>query len=515
MVQFGIKSDEYKQFSQKSAIAKLKRYMNDIKRAVYPKSLVMVLTLTALLIWISSLVLPGFVVDSRAGVMIGSQILVNGLLFGQHNNGWSAYANLLFFYVTFQLLRGKQPRETVFVMLLCAATLPFFSGIQRDEGTDVVLPVVSWGWGVVLWLISLILVASSAMVRSAVITGTSIKVLGFGIFAILVAILVVHQRQWQAANIQEREMYLPEGVAFTNARFSGIPFDWPDGPLVSSDAVISLDIDPILFSGRDGSPQLELPKLVAFRQGEFDWYTYEDPYLYPRVKVRKVASAGTKVFLFQAKQTTEGAVIRIIDTVSKVVLYEQRFATTWRKGWNSVFFPKGTGDWWAGLSIGYDRAINRALGLYDQREPKKPRALLHPEEAHTACDVGSENVDGIDGLRMWDGRQVMVSMGFLNARVGFCSESYIGLINFNEHLQPNSNKSNPRYFVMVFDRRTLMPIASFVENVKCPEQCKDIAQQTVKGIRISDETAVVETMQQNFATQRNLPSKENYHLYYK
>lgn len=502
-------------FPKKRDIALLKRYMTDIKRAVNAKSLVMVLTLTALLSWISSLALPGFVVDSRVGSMIGSQILVNGLLFGWHNNGWAAYANLFFFYATLQLLRGKQPRETVFVMLLCAATLPFFSGIQRDEGTNVVLPVVSWGWGAVLWSISLILVASSAAVRSAVITGTGIKFLGFGIFAILVAILVVHQRQWQAANIQEREMYLPEGVAFTNARFSGIPFDWPDGPLVSSDAVISLDIDPKLFSARDGSPQLELPKLLAFRQGGFDWYTYEDPYLQPRVKVRKVASTETQVILFQAKQTTEGAVIRIIDTVSKAVLYEQRFATTWRKGWNSVFFPQGTGGWWAGLPIGYDRAINRALGLYDQREPKKPRALLHLEEAHTACDVGSENVDGIDRLRMWDGRQAMVSMGFLETQIGFCSESYIGLIYFNGHLQSNSFPRLTRYFVMVFDRKTLMPIASFLESVKCPEQCKDTAQQTVRGIRISDETAVVETTQEAFTAKRDLPPKERYHLYYK
>ena len=480
------------------------------------KRLVVVLTFAALLSWIGSLALPGFVVDSRAGSMQGSQILVSGLLFGWANIGWAAYANLFFLYVAFQLLRGRQPKATVVAMLLLAATLPFFSGIQRDEGTSVVLPIVSWGWGAVLWTISLIVVASAAAVRTGVIAGASIKLLGVGIIGILAALIYVHQRQWQAANMQEREMYLPAGVAFTNGTFSHLPFVWPDGPVVPSDAVFSLDVEPDLFSAKkDDRPRLELPKLPALRLGGFDWYTLEDPYLSQvHVKVRKVASAATKVIQFEAKRTKEGAVIRINDADSKTALYEQRFGTIWRKEWQTQFFPTATNGWWEGLAIGYDRAINRALGLYDKRE-LKARVALHPEVAHTACNIGSENVDGIDGLRVWDGRHAMVNIAFQKVRVGFCSESYIGLVYVNEHLQSNPSAQNVRFFVTVFDRETLMPTASFVEHVKCPAQCKDTSPLNVSGVRISDEAVVIETTQETITAERNLPSKDRYHLYYK
>ena len=113
------------------------------------KSPVIALTRTGVVIWIVSLLLPGFVIEYVDGVWYGFNILWAGLLFGWSVNGWAAYANLLFFYVIRRLFNGKNAYQFAVFMFLLAATLPIFRGVINDEGPMGLERGASWGMSLI------------------------------------------------------------------------------------------------------------------------------------------------------------------------------------------------------------------------------------------------------------------------------------------------------------------------------------------------------------------------------
>ena len=115
--------------------------------------------------WLISLMLPAFLVDGTGDLMVGLEALFFGTLFGWVVRGWAAYANLFFVIATIRLMTGGQPCKSVVVMLALAATLPAFQGAIISEGASA-SPVVSWGWGAFLWIVSLLLCTLAAAVRA-------------------------------------------------------------------------------------------------------------------------------------------------------------------------------------------------------------------------------------------------------------------------------------------------------------------------------------------------------------
>jgi hypothetical protein len=126
-------------------------------------------------LWLVSLALPGFIVQGRTEVWNGGNILWLGLLFGWAVLGFAVYANLFFVPVAIRLFLGKRPTIAVGLMLVLAATLPFFRGVIADEGSGAVLPVVSWGWGAVLWIVAIVLLALAAAVRAGRAAATTAR----------------------------------------------------------------------------------------------------------------------------------------------------------------------------------------------------------------------------------------------------------------------------------------------------------------------------------------------------
>lgn len=454
------------------------------------------LVYAAALLWLASLALPGFVVLSRTEPWTGANILLGGLLFGWLVLGFAVYANLFFVPIAIQLLMGRSPRVSAVLMVALAATLPLFKGVIQDEGSGNVLPVVSWGWGAVLWVASITLLALAAAASAGSVSKLGVRIVGASAMVTLAYIGMLHIRQSQQANEQEREIYLSSGVAFTRAQMCGVPFTWPAASLIASDAIVALDIDPKL---KEAGSYVSLPALMRYREDSFDW-----------VKYRPTGGGGAEISVrspvgdrpaptLQVKQTKEGAVIRVLEAGSARVLYEQQLKSRPRADGYVNFCPYARPAW-SGLVKGYDAAVARALGV-DGSPLKTPHRSLQSEAALQACDVGADDIDGVDGLRAWDGREVVLMPEWMRKHKAFCSSSYIALTYLTHFNASDSNDLSA--YVRVYDRQSLEPLAAFAGQ-SCPpgSVCKEGSKEIISGVRIADQAAVVVTGRGELTTRR-------------
>lgn len=435
--------------------------------------------------WLISLALPGFIIYSRAEAWYGGEILLFGLIFGWLVHGWAAYANIAFFYVAVKLLSGQRPYRSVLALLGLVATLPFFKGVIEDEGSGAALPVVSWGWGAVVWIYSLALLAMASAIQARLLSLREARRL-LGLLSVgLVAIVGLHFYQRSHANTQEQDLYLSSGTAFTLASPCGVPLTTVSGPLLPPDAIVTLDISPDLLKPSTGVPYLQLPTLPNYQDTEFAWATFNDP-IVSGVKVRVRTPARPDRPILQIRKSKEGAVLRLLGSRSGPVLYEQTLKITSANGARQ-YCPMSTNFGISGLRVGYDTMLLQALGKKPNPTPPS-REKLSEEVARLSCDLGANDKGGMKGLRDWDGREVILQPEFLRSKRGFCSDSYIVLVYISE------DSAGPIPAAQVFDRKTLRPLATFNSRRTCPKEgCQEAPREFATGARISDLELVVET----------------------
>jgi hypothetical protein len=310
------------------------------------------LTNIALVIWLISLLLTGFSISSNNNTYTGGFILLFGLLFGWMANGWAVYANLCFLRVVSSLIANKHPQGSVILMILLAGTLPFFPGPPMSEANDTAVPVTSWGWGAVFWLVSLVLVSIAAALKSKWMSKNVAQVCVFNVFISIFVVYGIRCYQFSIANDQDREAYLSTDVAFTVAPLCAVPLTWPDKALLSPDEIIIADIDPQLQSS-DHKPYLNLPALPNYRENGYNRVTFGSPFNLNKVHY----PAEKKHPVLQAKATSEGAIIRLLDVSATKVLYEQRLIIQ-KRAKNLEYCPRPSGF----TKKGYDTAILKVLG---------------------------------------------------------------------------------------------------------------------------------------------------------
>jgi len=445
------------------------------------------LTRLAVAGWTVSLFLPGFVVQSRTQAETGIEILLLGLLFGWAVGGWAAYANLFFAFVVVRLLQRREAPMATGAMVLLAVTIVFFQGVIRDEGTAMILPVVSWGWGAVLWMVSLLVAAVASGLHSCLLSSRGAWILVAGLAASALGLGMLHLVQRNHANEQEREIYLSAGTAFTTAAFCGVPFVWPAQPVIESEEPVALDIESDPTDKKSGPPHLMLPHLSNAQDLRFHWHTFPEPAIPGRqVKLRFATPAAR--YVLQTRRTAQGATIRILDTKAAATLYEQPLVARKRSD-VTEYCPYSTGSW-AGLEKGYDTAILRAVG--QTRPPTVFQGPSRSQIARQPCDIGDTDVNGVSGLREWDGRHVILEPPYVRSWVGFCSDDYIALVYVSRR---NADPTDLSPAVDVFDRRTLRPLAAFDDDRPCRPltRCDEAPRQILKGVRIEPRAVIVET----------------------
>ncbi len=446
--------------------------------------------------WLVSLALPGFIVATRTEAYTsGLECLFLGTLFGWAVNGWAVYANFFFLAATLKLASNKTPVVSVSLMLLLAATLPFFRGVIQNEGSGTILPVVSWGWGAILWLTSLMLLAMAAAVHAKSLSRPHVKVIGSAIIVVLIAIGLVHLQQTRSANLQEKDMFLSKGMAFTTAEFCGVPFVWPNEALVPAGELIKLDLEPKYRKSDSSTPFFWAPSFIRYEDGGFDWVSY--PHVNQTTTGITVRTpVNLKKYVLQLQSTDEGAVIKLRNEATNSTVYEQRLKI--RRGkWNAPeFCPIASG------AMGYTNAILRAVG---QGTPDRhPKEVLRNETARVPCSLGTTPIAGTQGretLFSWDGRVVNMQPESMRNRLGFCSESYIGLIYVFENSAAVNAGLSP--VVMLYERKTLRPIANFNDGLPCSGiRCGEAPKEILLGFRIEEGSAIVETTRGELVSKR-------------
>ncbi|NHZ66024.1 hypothetical protein [Massilia genomosp. 1] len=454
------------------------------------------LTYAACGLWLMSLALPGFMVDSRAEPLFGGMILLLGILFGWAVHGWSAYANIFFLVAAVALFSGRRPRGSVLTMLALAATLPLFKGVIQDAGSGAILPVVGWGWGAVLWIFSLILLTTAAATRTQLLSLLGARVVLGLLLVSLVAAAGFHLNQRSAVNSQERSLYLSGGMAFTRVPPCDLPLTSVDAPLLPHNAIVALDVDPDLVNVAGGTPYLWLPKLPNYQNSDFAWVTFRDPVISGGEVMVRFAIRPDRPVL-QARKTEQGAVLRLLSSASGPVLYEQELKVTSTLRGRPLYCPMST-QIFTGLRVGYDTNILRAVGQeYVAPRPEK----LVEEEARIPCNLSAEDKDGMEGLRDWDGRQVILQPESVRARPGFCSDTYIVLTDISDYSAGGLKDLSP--VAQVFDRKTLRPLATFNDGRVCPKvSCEEAPRETARGVRVSDAQIIVETTSGDLVAKR-------------
>ncbi|WP_020484906.1 hypothetical protein [Methylomonas sp. MK1] len=448
------------------------------------------LTRTSVLVWLISLCLPGFSIASKTETYYGALILVLGLLFGWMALGLAAYANLFFFKAVSTLNNEKQPKASVIFMLIFAATLPFFPGPIVSEASGATIPVKSWGWGAVLWVVSLAFMAIAAAIQNQWMSVKFAKYCVIAVFGGVFSIAAIRDYQFSVATEQDRETYLTNDMAFTVAPLCEVPLNWPETPLLSPDEMVVTDIDPALKPVNGDRPYLNLPTLPNYSEKGFDWITYKGNCFACLIKVRYPQRTNHPIL--QAKATREGAIIRLLDKDASTVLYEQRLLTKiWDK--RPEYCPRPSGY----TEKGYDTAILKAIGHEKTGLPDKP--MLEAEKTEFRCDVGKENIDGIDGLRDWDGRQVLLTDKTDRVRPGFCSEHYI--IHASVEMCEPVGENSLRASIAVYNRKTFRPLATFSTSKVCSKRT-EIPDNMVKSIQISQDQSIVETTLGKVTTER-------------
>jgi|GEM_PF-3528562 len=446
--------------------------MKSLKQTTILKNPVRWLCCAALGCWFLSLTLPGFAVSSAGDsdtLWPGYMILPVGLLFGWVNMGWAVYANLLFFLILILVQNGKAAGKPIFFMLLLVATLPFLSGIPSGSS-----PLTAWGWGALIWLTSLFLAIAASGLQQQWFTVRQIGYILTGIAGIYVLVATLHMYQWAQANIQEREIYLSNGLAFTVVPLCGIPLSWPEDSLIGADEILELDIDPSLDN-------IRLPEFERWRSGEFEWVMYNFTHEgRAKVMIRYQAPLYPPRFSLQAKATEQGALIRLVQKDTGGILHEQKLRK--RRLFHDRYYHEYCPAGWPKNRKGYEQALLRALGRQTDKLSNglSSQTQLQAETALESCDLGEQDIGDIKGLRMWDGREVVLPPSFHMHR-GFCSKTYIAAATVGNHPELLDR-------VYIFDRGTLQPLAEFKIDDTCSKSCTDIT-----GIQISDDNVTVKT----------------------
>jgi hypothetical protein len=183
--------------------------------------------------------------------------------------------------------------------------------------------------------------------------------------------------------------------------------------------------------------------------------------------------------------------IRLLENATGQVLYEQELRRRHQFGQRGRQEYCPDSGW--PRKKGYQSALLRALGRQTDGQPvamsQPPRAQFQTETAHEPCDFGEQDIDGVEGLRMWDGRQVILDSS-LRANKGFCSKTYITTAYVRN--EPAGLWSR----VDVFDRYTLQPLARFFSDGRPGDSPRlEVAGNIITGIRIASDAVTVETTQ--------------------
>lgn len=406
-------------------------------------------------LWLLSLALPGFTLDGNPSKQVyGISILIQGVLLGWLGGVFAAYANVFYLYAAASINWDETPVKSIIAMVCFAASTPFVRSILVDEGGGTAL-ITSWGWGAILWGVSLVLLVVAALTRDCRFSLRGIAWV-FGVIGVMLcAIFGLNRYQWSNANVQDRYSYLSPSMAFSTVKLCGIPVTQVAGPLVPGGERVSIDpsIDEVMGRGVGGS----YPLLTRFEKNGYEWvYRNRSPDL--EIGRKSEINAKPARFLLRAVSNSPETIIQLVDTHAEKTVYEQRVVHGPYLSNNRC--PGANGN------LGYLQAIRKAAGQ-DQAAAyfMGPRPI---EEGRTPCDVEYE----------------MPLRAGTRKPIKYCSTHYVAIwYPLGSPVAGNSIYLS----VMILDRGSLTLVDRFSSYLKCPsEDCVTASTKEINGFRVDD-----------------------------
>ncbi len=432
------------------------------------RNLARILASAAIIGWLVSLMLPGFWLHGRESPVSGLEILIAGTLFGWMIQAWAAYANIFFLYLVRKAYLGRPAPIAVILMLGLMATTLTFNGMPQNEGGGHV-PLQSWGWGAFVWAASLFVAlaasGAAALRKAGGALGRALAILLVGAFAILVSIVgSAKHSQWAVANGQDRAIFLPPLAAFTVAELCRNPFVDVRSPIIPAGERIAVDIDQALRT--EGAPNFpELPYLGGIvKEGDVTYTIYKDIPGWRDAEVRVQVPAEPTRYVLKVKKTEGGAAMRLRDTDTGKILYEQPLALRrigdrhgGEMGYCPSFFVSSSSG-----ALGVRQVVEKLVA------PAVPVAsspvIATPETSNLPCDTSShERGSRNAGWFEWDGRMLDLRPAWFRNSPGFCSPTYAALVQ----VQLIDVAGAPKILhseILLFDRVSMRPIDRFESN---------------------------------------------------
>jgi hypothetical protein len=410
------------------------------------------ITRLSIILWLLSLALPGFLADGKP--QYGIYILLIGVPLGWLGGVVAPYANVFYLYALVSLGKDEIPVKSLVLMVVLAGTTVFVRRILVDEGGGTA-SITSWGWGAIIWGISMLLLVVATLVREYRLSSRGAVLIFWLIGAVLLAVFVLNRYQWSNANIQDRYFYLSPSMAFSTVKLCGIPVAQVAGPIVPEGENISIDpsMDEFMGPGVRGS----YPLLTYFEKNGYEW-VYRNQYPDYEIGRKSEIDARPPRFLLRAVKNSPETIIQLVDARAKKAVHEQRVVYGPYRSNNRC--PSATGD------LGYLQAIRKAAG---QDQAKAYFAGPRPiEEGRVPCNAEYE----------------MPQHGGARKPIKYCSSHYVAIWYPLE--SPIVGKS-VYLNVMILDRKSLTLVGSYSSYLKCPsEDCVTASTKEITGFRVDD-----------------------------
>lgn len=410
----------------------------------------------SLILYILSLTMVGFYQESTR--MHGTEILLLGLLFGWLRDELgvvAVYANVFYWWAWIRAIRrGSKPYVVAAIMLLLALQFVNFHSVRTlpDAGA---IYVDSWGWGVVVWMVSIILLFINTYFSRPKLAYSLVCLVLFGIS---VSIYTIRTQQWEQANIDERKRYLHAGVAWSQHKFSGMPYiPVPDNLSISSDTVFELQGD------WRGNLQLQDKLPTRFQADGYFWQPnhYNHGFDFGGISMYLLTPSKPADYIYRVQPLSSHQVqYSLLDGRNNKILWQADAKAESERGSN--LYPK------------YD--MQTVFGRYNQLFTSKDKQIsqqqmnwdldLLPETFSQACPYRLIQNDKVKNLIEWQGKQLHIvdnhgfysgSYPFAEEPHAYCSEHYAFLF-----WQPKLIRGNfIKFDAILFERSTLRPIERY------------------------------------------------------
>lgn len=359
-----------------------------------------------------------------------------GVLFGWLGGVVAPYANVFYLYAVVALGKDEIPVKSLVLMMLLAGTTVFVRQILVNEGGGTA-PITSWGWGAIVWGISMLLLVVATLVREYRLSSRGAVLIFWLIGVVILAIFILNRYQWSEANAQDREAFLSPTMAFSTVKLCGVRITEVPHALVPKGELVSLDPSVGEFLRRTE------PLLSRFKRDGYEWvYRGHTPDFEIGRKLED--SPGTSRYLLHATPAGIGVSIHLVDESSGRLLYEQRILNG--PGRDGRSCPEAYGN------EGYIQAILRATGQ-DQLGTSFVGSPVS-EEGRVACDAEYRMPQRADGRRP----------------VKYCSGRYLAV--WHQVPPPREDGEHIKMRVLIMDRATLTLVDYFERDFKCPsEEC--------------------------------------------